>query len=60
MDMLLRKSHDSDFPFLRKMLYETVFWRAIADGPSLFAIQFDQRFGCFVADVSIGFGYQRK
>lgn len=31
MTILLRKSQHTDFPFLREMLYEGVFWRAIAD-----------------------------
>ncbi len=32
--MLLRGSHRSDIPFLRKMLYEAVFWRASVNKPS--------------------------
>jgi ribosomal protein S18 acetylase RimI-like enzyme len=34
MTILLRESQDSDLPFLRKMLYEAVFWRAGVDKPS--------------------------
>ena len=34
MDILLRKSQHSDIPFLREMLYESVFWRASANKPS--------------------------
>jgi ribosomal protein S18 acetylase RimI-like enzyme len=34
MDILLRKSQHSDIPFLRRMLYEAVFWRASANKPS--------------------------
>jgi ribosomal protein S18 acetylase RimI-like enzyme len=33
-DIRLRRSENSDIPFLRKMLYEAVFWRANADRPS--------------------------
>lgn len=32
--MLLRASKSSDIPFLRKILYEAVFWRASANKPS--------------------------
>jgi ribosomal protein S18 acetylase RimI-like enzyme len=31
----LRKFENSDFPFLREMLYEAVYWRANVDRPSL-------------------------
>ena len=34
MSILLRRSQLSDIPFLRSMLYEAVFWRAGANGPS--------------------------
>lgn len=34
MKILLRKSQHSDFPFLREMLYEAVFWRATVNKPS--------------------------
>ena len=34
MNILLRDSQHSDIPFLRKMLYEAVFWRASVDKPS--------------------------
>jgi ribosomal protein S18 acetylase RimI-like enzyme len=34
MNILLRDSQQSDIPFLRKMLYEAVFWRASANKPS--------------------------
>ncbi len=34
MNILLRKSQHSDIPFLRKMLYEAVFWRASVNKPS--------------------------
>ena len=34
MNILLRDSQHSDIPFLRKMLYEAVFWRATANKPS--------------------------
>ncbi|MBI9043891.1 MAG: GNAT family N-acetyltransferase [Anaerolineaceae bacterium] len=33
MNILLRDWLQSDIPFLRKMLYEAVFWRAGANGP---------------------------
>ena len=33
MTLLLRESQQSDIPFLRKILYEAVFWRAIANRP---------------------------
>ncbi len=35
MNILLRESQHSDIPFLRKILYEAVFWRASAIKPSL-------------------------
>jgi len=35
MNLVLRKSRPSDFPFLRNILYEAVFWRASPDRPSL-------------------------
>lgn len=37
MKITLRESKQSDIPFLREMLYEGVYWRAIAndDGPSI-------------------------
>jgi ribosomal protein S18 acetylase RimI-like enzyme len=34
MNILLRKSQNSDIPFLREMLYEGVFWRASPNKPS--------------------------
>ncbi|NQT57730.1 MAG: GNAT family N-acetyltransferase [Bacteroidetes bacterium] len=34
MNILLNEAQQSDIPFLRKMLYEAVFWRAGADRPS--------------------------
>ena len=34
MDTLLREGQPSDIPFLRKMLYEAVFWRASVNKPS--------------------------
>jgi ribosomal protein S18 acetylase RimI-like enzyme len=34
MNILLRDSQHSDIPFLRKMLYEAVFWRATVNKPS--------------------------
>jgi ribosomal protein S18 acetylase RimI-like enzyme len=34
MNVLLRASQHSDIPFLRKMLYEAVFWRASVNKPS--------------------------
>lgn len=34
MNLHLRKSQASDLPFLRKILYEAVFWRASANKPS--------------------------
>jgi ribosomal protein S18 acetylase RimI-like enzyme len=34
MNMLLRDSQHSDIPFLRKMLYEAVFWREKVNKPS--------------------------
>ena len=34
MNILLRDSQHSDIPFLRKMLYEAVFWRASVNKPS--------------------------
>ena len=34
MNVLLRESQHSDIPFLRKMLYESVFWRASVNKPS--------------------------
>jgi hypothetical protein len=34
MNIILRKSQHADIPFLRKMLYEAVFWRAGANKPS--------------------------
>ena len=34
MNLLYRESQYSDIPFLRKMLYEAVFWRASANKPS--------------------------
>jgi GNAT superfamily N-acetyltransferase len=34
MNILLRDSQQSDIPFLRKMLYEAVFWRATINKPS--------------------------
>ena len=34
MDILLRESQPSDFPFLREMLYEAIFWRAGGKKPS--------------------------
>lgn len=34
MKLLLRESYPSDIPFLRKMLYEAVFWRDILHRPS--------------------------
>ena len=34
MDILLRESQPSDFPFLREMLYEAIFWRAGVKKPS--------------------------
>ncbi len=34
MNILLRESQHSDIPFLRKMLYEGVFWRASVNKPS--------------------------
>ena len=34
MNILLRESQHSDTPFLRKMLYESVFWRASVNKPS--------------------------
>jgi len=34
MDVVLRDSHHSDLPFLKKMLYEAVFWRAGPNTPS--------------------------
>jgi len=33
MNILLRESQHSDIPFLRKILYEAVFWRASVDKP---------------------------
>ena len=33
--MHLRKSKQSDIPFLREMLFEAVFWRASDNKPSL-------------------------
>ena len=35
MKIVLRVAQDSDFPFLREMLYEAVFWRPNPDKPSL-------------------------
>jgi ribosomal protein S18 acetylase RimI-like enzyme len=35
MNVVLRTSQPSDFPFLRRILYEAVFWRASPDKPSL-------------------------
>jgi ribosomal protein S18 acetylase RimI-like enzyme len=34
MKVILRESQHSDMPFLRKMLYEAVFWRESVDKPS--------------------------
>ena len=34
MNLLLRESHYSDIPFMKKMLYEAVFWRAAVNKPS--------------------------
>ena len=34
MNLLLRESQHTDVPFLRKMLYEAVFWRASANKPT--------------------------
>ncbi|MFC2106089.1 GNAT family N-acetyltransferase [Candidatus Bipolaricaulota bacterium] len=34
MTVLLREGQHADIPFLRKMLYEAVFWRASANKPS--------------------------
>jgi len=34
MNMLFRESQHADIPFLRKMLYEAVFWRVSVDRPS--------------------------
>jgi len=34
MNVLLRKSQDSDMPFLKEMLYEAVFWRPNPNKPS--------------------------
>lgn len=34
MNLLLRDAQQSDIPFLRKMLYEAVFWRAAVNKPS--------------------------
>jgi ribosomal protein S18 acetylase RimI-like enzyme len=34
MNILLRESQHSDIPFLKKMLYEAVFWRASVNKPS--------------------------
>jgi len=34
MNILLRESQHSDIPFLRKMLYEAVFWRPSVNKPS--------------------------
>lgn len=34
MTIQLRPSHPTDLPFLRKMLYEAVFWRTSANKPS--------------------------
>lgn len=35
MRIALRKARPSDLAFLRRMLYEAVFWRTIPNGPSL-------------------------
>jgi len=35
MTIALRKARPSDLAFLRRMLYEAVFWRTIPNGPSL-------------------------